>query len=739
MLSPRYQIWSPTFTKLNDEFARLKNVELSLRNEDGDFAEVERLAIHKRKGTANEGDEIHSSNRIHSQLYFKNKTLSEHLAFSGTNLYKKLEATLATAITSTSTTITVDSTTDFASSGSATIGGDKFDYTGITATTFTGVTNVDVSHAADTEAIQWDSIHSSLTSDEVVGGVSVESYGGTAVVSAQSVDENITGSWTAEETYDAVAGTTTFNNSGGGFPTDDSLIGWFVYPNITDDQFKGISYVVLAHTATKIVVAGEVTGTFSAKTYKILTTSTTTRLLDSSQSWTQDAYKGYWVVITTGKGLGQSRRISANEANYMTIGLPWDITPDSTSKYSIYNNDNDDNILYFGNSTDGLHKYDGTTVNALSGRPKGHIIGSYQDRLFVSGDSNHPFTIHYSQVGNPEYFDSTFLIRPKGADIITGFTVWNKKGIIFKKRSVWAFEFVYNEVTNVYGVTLEEVPSATGCVNSKAFTNIADGEIWFYDGKEVNMLGASPSQIGVLRTKSISFPINGMLKNVTPTQAESAVMENDGTIVRLSIPDAGLFFEYNLEYGVWITRTGNTAASLLIDVDGDWFYGGSTGQVYSMDLDHYADGGTPGLEPSGGTAIDMTVATKALDFGSRSTYKNYRYIDYVFENESTSTTYTVWIHSAKYKFKYSKEKAVGFSTGSSGDMLGESELGETTFGGANPAVNTFRWRVSIGRDPGVFAIIEIRNNTVDENLKLIGVECTYKTRGLKHFPNQFIT
>lgn len=739
MLTPRYQTWLPSFTKLNDEFARLKNVELTLRNEDGDFADVERLAIHKREGTANEGQEI-SSDRIHSQLYFKNKTLSEHLAFSGTTLYKKLEATLDSAITSSSTVISVDSTTGFTSSGSATIDGDTFDYTGLTATTFTGVTNISVSHASATKAMQWSSLYASLTSDEIVGGVSIESYGGTAMIANQSVDEKFTGSWTAEETYDSTAGTTTFNDSGGNFPTDDSLIGWFVYPNTTDSQFEGNSYAILAHTATKIVVSGEVSGTFSAKAYKILTTSTTTTLLDVSQSWVQDLYKGDWVVITEGTGLGQTRRISANESSYLTVGLPWDITPDTTSKYSLHGTASDGNLLYFGNATDGLHKYTGTTVSTLSGRPKGHIIGSYQDRLFIAGDSDHPFTVRYSQVGNPEYFDATFLIRPKGADEVTGFTVWNKKGIIFKKRSVWAFEFSYNEVTNVYDVTLEEVPSATGCVNSRAFTNIADGEIWFYDGKEVNMLGASPSQIGVLRTKSISFPINGMLKSVTSAQADSAMLENDGTVVRLSIPDAGLFFEYDLRYGVWKTRTGNTADSLLIDVDGNWFYGGSTGQVYSMDVEnHYADGGTPGLTPSGGTTIDMTVATKALDFGSRSAYKNYRYIDYIFENEATSFVYTVWIHSAKYKFKYSKGKAIGFSTGSSGNTLGESELGETTFGGANPAVNTFRWRVSIGRDPGVFAIIEARNNTLDENLKLIGIECVWKARGLKRFPSQFIS
>ena len=636
--TPRYETWLPDFTKLNDEFARLQNVDITLRNEDGDFADVSRVAIHKRPGTAQDGQELDASLRVHSQLFFKNKTAPYHLAFVGTTMYNRLSATLSSNISTASTTIDVDSTTDFAASGTASIDGDSFAYTGVTATSFTGVTGISVAHDSGDIARQWASEYSSLTSDEVVGGVSVNSFGGSPVVTDQGVDEEITGSWTSEETYDSTAGTTTFNDTGGGFPTDDSLIGWFVHPNTSDDQFAGNSYAIISHTATKIIVAGEITGTHSGKNYKIVTTSTTTTLLDVSQSWTQDAYKGFWVSITAGRGLGQARRISANETNYLTVGIPWDITPDDTSTYSVYDNSNDSNILYFGNQTDGLHKFNGTSVSTLSGRPKGDIIGSYQDRLFVAGDPDLPFTIFYSQVGNPEFFDATSLIRPKGSDEITGFAVWNQKGIIFKERSVWAFVFVYNEVTNVFDVSLEQVPAATGCVNNRAVTEVTDGEIWYFDGKEVQTLGASPSQIGVLRTKSISFPINGLLRTVTSSQASSAVMDNDGTIVRLSIPDAGLFFEYNLEYSAWTTRTGNSASSLVIDTSGNWFYGdSSSGKVYLMDVaGHYADGGTPGLIPSGGTATDQIIATKALDFASRSTYKNYRFIDYVFENESSS-------------------------------------------------------------------------------------------------------
>lgn len=70
------------------------------------------------------------------------------------------------AIATGAGTITVNSTTGFATSGSIFIEGDIIDYTGVTATTFTGVTGVDTGHASSskvyqykgntTQAITWD-------------------------------------------------------------------------------------------------------------------------------------------------------------------------------------------------------------------------------------------------------------------------------------------------------------------------------------------------------------------------------------------------------------------------------------------------------------------------------------------------------------------------------------------------------------------------------------------------------
>ena len=62
--------------------------------------------------------------------------------------------------------------------------------------------------------------------------------------------------------------------------------------------------------------------------------STSTTLKDAAAAWTADQYINYTVTITSGKGANQSRVISDNSTNILTIPA-WTTTPDHTSKYTI--------------------------------------------------------------------------------------------------------------------------------------------------------------------------------------------------------------------------------------------------------------------------------------------------------------------------------------------------------------------------------------------------------------------
>jgi hypothetical protein len=66
--------------------------------------------------------------------------------------------------------------------------------------------------------------------------------------------------------------------------------------------------------------------------------SNTIQAQDANWSPGQFAEEGYfpnWVYIKLGKGFGQMRRVTANTADTLTVDTPWDIVPDSTTRFSI--------------------------------------------------------------------------------------------------------------------------------------------------------------------------------------------------------------------------------------------------------------------------------------------------------------------------------------------------------------------------------------------------------------------
>jgi hypothetical protein len=62
-------------------------------------------------------------------------------------------------------------------------------------------------------------------------------------------------------------------------------------------------------------------------------TQTSTTLKDNSKVWTTDQWAGYFVKITAGRGAGQTRTVSSNTGNTLTVSLAWSRPPDETSQY----------------------------------------------------------------------------------------------------------------------------------------------------------------------------------------------------------------------------------------------------------------------------------------------------------------------------------------------------------------------------------------------------------------------
>jgi len=64
------------------------------------------------------------------------------------------------------------------------------------------------------------------------------------------------------------------------------------------------------------------------------TGGTATTLVDTSKNWTPNALVGQYVSIVEGTGVGQMRKITANDATSVTVST-WVTIPDNTSKYVI--------------------------------------------------------------------------------------------------------------------------------------------------------------------------------------------------------------------------------------------------------------------------------------------------------------------------------------------------------------------------------------------------------------------
>lgn len=79
-----------------------------------------------------------------------------------------------------------------------------------------------------------------------------------------------------------------------------------------------------------------------------VTTTTSTTLIDSSKIWGADTWLGCTIIITSGTGKGQSREITGNTSNTLTVTPAWTVNPRPGDEYTC-------------ESADSVRIWDGTT------------------------------------------------------------------------------------------------------------------------------------------------------------------------------------------------------------------------------------------------------------------------------------------------------------------------------------------------------------------------------------------
>jgi hypothetical protein len=285
----------------------------------------------------------------------------------------------------------------------------------------------------------------------------------------------------------------------------------------------------------------------------------------------------------------------------------------------------------------------------------------------------------------------------------------------------------------MWDVDLVQIPSNSGCVSHRSIQKV-ENVLWYFDGKAVKYLGASPNQIGVIRTEDISFPIYQDLDNIHKDMWSSAVSVYDDesylmfTTEELTDESNNFGFEYDTSFTGWSTRTGNNAASVVRHEQKRYYGSADEGQVYLMDIeDSFLDDTIP---------VDMIVTTKDTDMDAPALFKTFRFAIFEFENEASSALYTSKVYTTKHTLTREGEWEIGYGL-EGGAQFAQAWMGGAQIGGDVESPRRIVKKVSLGFH-GTRVQHTLRNN-LDENLTITSISTVWSPRSMRYFPSPLIS
>lgn len=218
------------------------------------------------------------------------------------------------------------------------------------STSATGVSNVFDTNPAGNSNIQWVFIHSTTMIDVaggtnrhwVIGNGDMETsdivsarfasymyeYSRNKTVSFPSFLRILDDDWADSASVIRIVDT---------LHEDDSVM--FTVVNTTgdcnDDTTANLISCLDTHGGTAVVAALNVTDSTPQETGTAVLSATATTLTVSGTPWTADEWAGAVVKILTGTGSIQSRRVTTNTNDTLTVGVAWDTNPAASDTFSL--------------------------------------------------------------------------------------------------------------------------------------------------------------------------------------------------------------------------------------------------------------------------------------------------------------------------------------------------------------------------------------------------------------------
>lgn len=331
-----------------------------------------------------------------------------------------------------------------------------------------------------------------------------------------------------------------------------------------------------------------------------------------------------------------------------------------------------------------------TVIHGTNGTPRGTMMETWLERIFVAGDPKAPNAWIASKpalAGSPlnvEIFDTTNgaitdILGKSGG--IVAMRVLNNDMYMFKNDSVY-----FNTRNNfAAGQTQFTLLSRTGGATNQKSTIVVENDIWFYDQKnnEIRSLGTERNLGNDPRTKALTEIIKRSMALLDPVQ-DNPVMSYNKRIVRLSLKTKGsptnnftIIFDYNT--GGFSIDIGQ-GINVVTVYTGSVYYGeDSSGQAFQDDSGYTANG----------AAFPWQADTPFMDDDRPDTFKRARYIYFKgklsYDQDTNIRLYRDGDYNVFTTYNIPSPRAQGISqsTVMNDGQFGSSQQGNAVWGGSS--------------------------------------------------------
>ncbi|MHA1401172.1 MAG: hypothetical protein ACTSQE_12555 [Candidatus Heimdallarchaeaceae archaeon] len=349
------------------------------------------------------------------------------------------------------------------------------------------------------------------------------------------------------------------------------------------------------------------------------------------------------------------------------VDLTADIwTIDTEFSFYVYNNE-----LWGSNGVDDYFKFNGTAITKYATAPKGTSLEVFEDRMFVTGVSTAPGTYYYSNIGAPQTFTVTDLVKPLGTD--KAMTMKNYHGtlLMFKEKSIWKLSFQYDQIVSLFvpKITLQ---SNTYGVASKDSVVWAENDLWFFTGSEVRAIGFVDNQAGVFGVNQavISEQIKETLKNIDISNYSKIRTFYLDRKYYLSVPigedtNNVLFVCHLLYRQRWTKYTGRMKSLInsFLEIDGEMH---TNTNVEPFRIIKWDDSLNDDV-----TAISSEVFFRRIEDKLFNRFVTYRYIDLKLKDIVSTIRLIIKAEASDTTTSIIKDTYIGFVTEDMENSLGE--------------------------------------------------------------------